>query len=1057
MSDIKTIEPLERENQELRARLREAEETLAAIRAGEVDALVVRGPAGEQVFTLSGEDKIYRLLVEAMSEAALTATPEGRILFCNERFSEMLGRPTEEIIGRSVAEFVQEASHNDMGALLESSPGGLSRKRLVFTAGDGTLVPSRASARVLHQDGSANVCIVAMDLSELEASKEVIRQIQEHQQALRDSAASLRESQLAALNVMEDAVQVRDHAEALNIELQREIAERKKAEQQLRDREQQLKLVIEGGQVGTFQWDLQTDTVACNNILREMLGLAASTQQVTGKALMSCIHPEDRKRVEKHFGQVVSKGNLFKEEYRIVRGDGHVRWISSRGRLYRDRDGKAFQMAGVSYDISRVKFAEEEVRSVAKFPAENPFPVLRLKADGTIVYSNTPGQVLLELWGRQVREKAPENWQSLARTTLRYGRHLIEEVRCGSRLFSFAITPVREGQYVNLYGRDITVQQQIKDVLRESRNLLEERVRERTAELVKTVALLQGEIEQRKRTERLLRLEEARLEALLHVTNIHEGSVNEICHFILEQGIALTNSKIGFIGFLSEDESVYTLHAVSKAIVGNCSVAGDPMHWPVSSAGIWADAIRQRKTLYVNDYHKARSAKEGLPAGHIPLDRFMIVPLFEDDRIVVVAGVGNKTSNYDSADERQMTLLLAGMWNYVQRKRSAEAIQQRTAELSKLNVELEKEVAERRRAEQSLWERSRDLDAFFSHSITPLAILDREFNFVRVNKAYAEADERDISEFAGHNHFEFYPHEENQQIFEQVVRTKTPYEAFAKPFSFPNHPEWGVTYWDWTLVPVLGVNRQVELLMFSLKDVTERVRAENEIRANQMALRELAAELQLAEERERRQIAQDLHDSIGQILAFSGRELRYLRKSLPHEAAGIVEEVVEQLDTAVGQTRTLSFDLSPGILYDLGFEAAVEDLIDKMNEAGHIHCRFQSCSYPKPLADDVKVLLYRSIRELLINAAKHAKADKVEVSLLRSDCDIYVKVEDDGRGFDADILNDDLNKRKGFGLFSIRERLNHIGGSLKIESAAGKGTKAILIAPLDIEDQVERS
>jgi signal transduction histidine kinase len=92
---------------------------------------------------------------------------------------------------------------------------------------------------------------------------------------------------------------------------------------------------------------------------------------------------------------------------------------------------------------------------------------------------------------------------------------------------------------------------------------------------------------------------------------------------------------------------------------------------------------------------------------------------------------------------------------------------------------------------------------------------------------------------------------------------------------------------------------------------------------------------------------------------------------------------------------------------------------------------------------------------LLINATKHSNAGLVKVSLLRSSSDIYIKVEDDGIGFNVSVLNNRLKRTRGFGIFSIRERLYHIGGYLKIESAKGKGTKAILIAPLDIEEEDE--
>ncbi|MBI5376917.1 MAG: PAS domain S-box protein [Candidatus Schekmanbacteria bacterium] len=120
------------------------------------------------------------------------------------------------------------------------------------------------------------------------------------------------------------------------------------------------------------------------------------------------------------------------------------------------------------------------------------------------------------------------------------------------------------------------------------------------------------------------------------------------------------------------------------------------------------------------------------------------------------------------------------------------------------------------------------LDAFFKHSITPLVILDRDFNFIRVNEAYAKSCQRDVSEFPGHNHFEFYP-SDAQKIFENVVKTKEPYQALARPFIYPDHPEWGVTYWDWTLTPILDNQNEVEFLVFSLKDVTEQKRAEDSL------------------------------------------------------------------------------------------------------------------------------------------------------------------------------------------------------------------------------------
>jgi PAS domain S-box-containing protein len=189
-------------------------------------------------------------------------------------------------------------------------------------------------------------------------------------------------------------------------------------------------------------------------------------------------------------------------------------------------------------------------------------------------------------------------------------------------------------------------------------------------------AQLEAENQARLHTEESLKLEEARLEALLQLSQMSEASVEEMAAFTLERGIALTGSKIGFVGFLNDDESVYTLHAVSKAVVKECDVEGNPMHWPIAGAGIWADAIRQRRTLFINDYSKPHPSKKGLPSGHPAVSRLMVVPVFDAKRIVAVAGVGNKASDYDKSDERQIALLLGRLWDNVQRNVSREALKE---------------------------------------------------------------------------------------------------------------------------------------------------------------------------------------------------------------------------------------------------------------------------------------------------------------------------------------------------------------------------------------------
>ncbi len=130
-------------------------------------------------------------------------------------------------------------------------------------------------------------------------------------------------------------------------------------------------------------------------------------------------------------------------------------------------------------------------------------------------------------------------------------------------------------------------------------------------------------------------------------------------------------------------------------------------------------------------------------------------------------------------------------------------------------IELRGEVEKRKKSEGVL-------EAFFNNTTALVAILDRNYNYIRVNEAFAKAYSRDISDFPGHNHFEFYP-SNYMEIFDDIVETKEVYEALASPFKFFNHPEWGLTYWDWTLAPVLDSTGEVDLLIYTLNDVTNNI------------------------------------------------------------------------------------------------------------------------------------------------------------------------------------------------------------------------------------------
>lgn len=251
-----------------------------------------------------------------------------------------------------------------------------------------------------------------------------------------------------------------------------------------------------------------------------------------------------------------------------------------------------------------------------------------------------------------------------------------------------------------------------------------------------------------------------------------------------------------------------------------------------------------------------------------------------------------------------------------------------------------------------------------------------------------------------------------------------------------------------------AANQQLRANEQQLRASNQQLRAsEQQLLDDQGQLKQLASQLTLVEENERHRIATELHATIGQSLAISKLQLDALRASAPSaDIARTVGEVCNLLDETIQGTKSLTFDLSSPILYELGFETAVAEwLTERIEERHRIATEFEDDGQPKPLDDDVRVFLFRDVRELLMNVVKHAQANKVKVSVRRVSKQIQVSVEDDGWGFDPEKVAATAVRKGGFGLFSIRERLEQLGGQLEIESAPGQGTKVTVMAPLKEE------
>ncbi|MDH5561233.1 MAG: PAS domain-containing protein [Deltaproteobacteria bacterium] len=231
-----------------------------------------------------------------------------------------------------------------------------------------------------------------------------------------------------------------------------------------------------------------------------------------------------------------------------------------------------------------------------------------------------------------------------------------------------------------------------------------------------------------------------------------------------------------------------------------------------------------------------------------------------------------------------------------------------------------------------------------------------------------------------------------------------------------------------------------------LLDISEKMKMDEELIIDQVQLRSLATDIHLVEEKERRKLASELHDSIGQILTFTKLKLDQL--SILTKSASMlktIKEVKDLVKDMIQRTRMITFELSPPVLHEIGLEAALISLASQLNGMHKMKIKIVSDKLPRELGHQTSLLLFRTANELLTNVLKHSRTKDATIYLENDKNTFQLTVQDDGVGFDVDATFKGIGDC--FGLFNIKERLSFIGGDFKIISNPGKGTKVVLTVP----------
>ena len=329
---------------------------------------------------------------------------------------------------------------------------------------------------------------------------------------------------------------------------------------------------------------------------------------------------------------------------------------------------------------------------------------------------------------------------------------------------------------------------------------------------------------------------------------------------------------------------------------------------------------------------------------------------------------------------------------------------------------------------------------------------DEDGVFILVNKASAESFGHTPESINGQNIRDIHPDTEYVEHIlksdRSIINTGT--VSFEKVQRFVNFDGRERIY-SVTKIPFKESGSDKNAILGISIDISDIKETEHELRSYQKKLRSLSRELSLTEEREKKKIAAYIHDEIGQTLVAIKMKLSIMQKNLTDsDQVDKLNDVLVLLKKTISDSRHLTSELSPPFLDELGLDPSLEWLGNTIFKDTEINFEFFCDNETKTLNHETKFVAFHSVREALVNIMKHSNANCAKViSTIDDDC-IHLIVEDDGVGFDVDKTTRQSLYSDNFGLFNIRERIETIDGSLKINSCVDIGTKLEIILPISL-------